>query len=161
SDGTVLQNTVHSFRVIGANIFVDDGSFTVHITIVDRGGSQVSATSQFSINAIAPTLTLSGDPVAEAGVGYVLHLSAVEHGTDHLTSVTITWDDGDVQTVRVDSGATDFSVSHTYTNAPNFYSISASFSDEDGTHSASNPLALTVLVPGLDLADIVSETFDL
>jgi hypothetical protein len=159
SAGTVIRNNDGSFSVVGSNTFVDDGSFTAQVTIVDHGGLQTSTTSLFSVGAIAPSLTLSGEIVGQADTVYTLHLSALEHGTDHITSFTIDWNDGTVQTVQVGSNATDFSVTHTYTDAPNFYSISASFTDEDGTHSASNAQALTILVPGLDLSDTVSGIF--
>ena len=168
SQGTITRNDDGTFSVLGSNAFVDEGSFTGQVTIVDHLGVQVATSFNAGVQALSPSLSLSGDAVVQAGSDFALKLNVVEHGTDQPASFTIDWNDGSpVQTVsadtleriQIDANTTQFVVHHVYTDAPNFYSITASFNDEDGTHSAANSAQVTVLVPGL--SESVEETFTL
>jgi hypothetical protein len=168
SQGTIGRNDDGTFSVFGSNTYIDDGSFTGKVTIADHLGVQAATSFGASVQAISPSLSLSSDAVAQAGADFTLKLNVVEHGTDRPTSFTIDWNDGSpVQTIsadtleqiQIDANTTQFLVHHVYTDAPNFYSITASFSDEDGTHTGANSAQVTVLVPGL--SDIVEGTFTL
>jgi hypothetical protein len=66
-------------------------------------------------------------------------LKAVDPGADTISSWSINWGDGSIQPVVGNPN----SVSHTYADGPNSYSISATATDEDGTYNA-NTLNLTV-----------------
>jgi hypothetical protein len=161
SAGTIIFISQGFFEVIGANTYTDDGSFGGQVTILDRhGGAHITASLQANISAIQPTLLLSGEPESQAGSDFVLRLTVTEHGSDRPETFTIDWDDGSPpQTVRATGDSNTYLVHHVYTNAPNFFSITASFTDEDGAHAAAAPEQLTVLVPGLE--DIVEGTFTL
>jgi hypothetical protein len=152
SAGTIGRNADGSFSVVGSHAYSDDGSFTAQVKITDDVAN-ITALSQFTVGAVAPSLTFAGPTFDQAGSPYVLHFTSVEHGTDHLASVTINWDDGTVQTVPVNSNATSLDITHVYTDAPNFYTITASFADEDGTHTSASSQNVVVLVPGINPGD--------
>ena len=89
---------------------------------------------------MAPTLTLSGAGAVNEASTYTLNLAASDPGQDTIANWTITWGDGSVQTVAGNPG----SVSHTYADGPQTYTITATASDEDGTYNAGNSLNVTV-----------------
>lgn len=63
---------------------------------------------------------------------YVLSLAASDPGVDTITSWTITWGDGVIETVAGNPP----SVTHVYADGPNTYTISATGTDEDGTFAS-------------------------
>ena len=90
---------------------------------------------------VAPTLTLSGAATAGIGMPYTLNLASNDPGQDTITSWTIHWGDGSPAQVVAGNPS---SVTHSYTSAPNSFTISATATDEDGTYAAGNTVAVTV-----------------
>src|SRR5207247_5751024 len=116
-------------------------TFTITATATDEDGTHPAANSlAVTVNNIAPTLSLSGAASVDAGNPYTLSLASSDPGQDTISSWTITWGDGSVQTVAGNPG----SVSHTYADGPRTYTISATAADEDGTYNAGNSLNVTV-----------------
>src|SRR5439155_26916896 len=101
-----------------------------------------------------PTLTLSGASALNEGDTYTLNLAASDPGQDTITGWTIRWGDGNLQSVAGNPA----SVTHVYTDGPNTFTITATATDEDGTHPAGNSLAVTVnnLAPTLALSGAAS-----
>ena len=100
-----------------------------------------------TVHNVAPTLTISGAADVNEGALYTLNLSSTDPGTDTITSWTINWGDG----IEVVTGNPS-SVTHTYADGANSYTISATATDEDGTFAAGNTVAVTVnnVAPTLD-----------
>src|SRR5262249_26760545 len=120
--------------------YADDGAYTVTLTVSDGQGGSTSDSLVVTVLNVAPTLTLSGASAANEGSTYTLNLSASDPGQDTIASWTITWGDGNVQTVSGNPG----SGSHTYGDGPGTVTISATARDEDGTYNAGNSLNVTV-----------------
>jgi VCBS repeat-containing protein len=121
------------------------GTATVSVKLhdsggTDNGGSDTSAVQTFTITIddAVPTLAIGGDSSTDEGSSYSLTLSATD--PDPIEQWTITWGDGDVQTV---SGNPP-SVSHVYADGPNDFTIRATATDEDGTYDAGNTVAVSV-----------------
>src|SRR5262249_26114393 len=123
----VLKFSLDAGAPIGASIDPDTGVFSwtpadgpattsVTIRVTDSTSSLSAAqTIAITVNAVPPTLTLSGASNATTGTPYTLNLSAIEHGaSDTITGWTIQWGDGAIQTV---SGSPPV-VTHTYTAGP-------------------------------------------
>ncbi len=111
---------------------VDNGEYTVTLTVTDDDGGSGVDSFVISVQDVAPTLSLTGEDLVNEGVEYTLNLSSSDVGTDTITEWQIDWGDGTgVQTVTGDPN----SVTHTYM-VPGNYDISASVVDEDGTHPA-------------------------
>src|SRR5262249_8903280 len=120
--------------------YADDGAYTVTLTVSDGQGGSTSDSLVVTVLNVAPTLTLSGASAANEGSTYTLNLSASDPGQDTIASWTITWGDGNVQTVSGNPG----SVTHTYADGTQTFTISATATDEDGTYNAGNSVNVTV-----------------
>jgi VCBS repeat-containing protein len=126
-------------------------SYTISATATDEDGTYAAGnTVGVTVNSVAPTLTLSGPAAINEGSTYTLGLSSSEPGQDTISSWTVTWGDGAVQTVSGNPS----SVAHTYADGPNSYTISATATDEDGTYNAGNTIGVTVtnVAPTLTLS---------
>ena len=137
----------------GASIDPNTGVFTW--TPTDRAATLItvrvtdtvanlSATTSFrvTVNAVAPTVTISGAPTATKGATYTLNLSAVYSGDpdgDTIAGWAISWGDGTNSMIT----GNPTSATHVYTNVGNF-TISAKASDDDGAYAAGNQVSVSV-----------------
>jgi VCBS repeat-containing protein len=120
--------------------YADNGVYTVTLTVSDGQGGVRSDSLIVMVNNVAPTLSLSGASAVNEASAYTLNLAASDPGADTIANWTIDWGDGAVDTVAGNPG----SVSHTYADGTQTYSISATASDEDGTYSAASSQSVTV-----------------
>jgi uncharacterized delta-60 repeat protein len=121
------------------------GTAVVTVQLHDNGGTanggvDTSAvqTSNITVNDATPTFTFSGPDSVDEGSPYTLGLAA--NDPDTVTSWTVTWGDGSVQTISGNPS----SVTHLYPYGANNYVISATATDEDGTRAAANTEAVSV-----------------
>ncbi len=105
----------------------DDGSYTIGLQVDDGNGGVATTTAVLTVNNVAPTLTVSGDPQAWAGVSYTLNLAATDPGNDTITGWTINWGDGQIETLSGNPA----SASHVYSNTGFTNNILVSATDED------------------------------
>lgn len=108
----------------------DDGVYTIGLRVDDGRGGSDTTTTTLTVNNVAPTLNTTGTGSATAGGSYTLNLSAVDDGDDTITSWTINWGDGSIETFAGNPA----SVTHTYATAGFTYNILASATDEDSTY---------------------------
>ncbi|WP_428938143.1 PKD domain-containing protein [Fontivita pretiosa] len=114
-------------------------SRTVSLRVTDSGGNTSTATATINITNVAPTLSISGANSVAEGATYTLNLSASDPGTDTISGWVIDWGDGsDPQTVTGNPSG----VTHVFGD-DGTYTITATATDEDGTHSA-NAKTVTV-----------------
>jgi hypothetical protein len=113
-------------------------SFSIAIRVTDDQNRTSTASDVININNLAPTLTIGGNPTVNEGSSYTLSLSVADPGADAISTWTINWGDGNVQTLSSSPSA----ATHTFADNGS-YSISASATDEDGTYSA-NTKVVTV-----------------
>ena len=113
---------------------------------------------EVTVNNVAPILTLSGESSVDEGSEYTLELSLSDPGEDTITEWEIDWGDGDIETVSGNPS----SVTHTYVNGLNMYTISATAIDEDDTFAAENTLEVTVInvAPTVSIDDMVQPNTD-
>ena len=115
---------------------------TIEITVVDDEGATATDTFDLTVNDVAPTLTLVGDPtVVEEGT-YTLNLSSSDPGDDTITSWDIFWGDGDSTSVTGDPA----SATHVYDDGDNTYTITVTAMDEEGSYTS------TIMVDVLNVA---------
>jgi RTX calcium-binding nonapeptide repeat (4 copies)/PKD domain len=134
-------------------IYLADGPATVTVKarIIDKDGGFTDYTTNVTVVNVPPTLSISGAAVTNEGASYSLGLSSSDPGADTISSWAINWGDGSaVQTVSGNPS----SVTHTFADGSNNYTISASATDEDGTYAAGNTVAVAVhnVAPTLALA---------
>jgi ELWxxDGT repeat protein len=119
----------------------------VTITADDGAGGVSTASFTLTVTNTAPALGLSGPAVVMAGLPYALNLSASDPGTDTISFWTVTWGDGVVQSVPGNPAA----VTHLYPSAAQVYTVSATATDEDGTHPAANTQEVRVISANAEL----------
>ncbi len=141
-DGTVESGTVDQVAntVAGSHAYNDDGQFTVTITLDGADGTTVTDTFDVTVNNVAPTIAVSGDSNVDEGSTYTLTLGSVtDPGDDTVTDFIVNWGDGSSDTF---SSAGD--VTHTYDDGPDTPTITVDLIDEDGTHTNTGSLDITV-----------------
>ena len=107
----------------------DNGVYTIGLQVDDGNGGIDTTTTTITVNNVAPTLSITGAATVSSGGVYTLNLSAVDSGNDTITSWTINWGDGTIETIAGNPST----ATHTYTNIGFTYNILASVTDEDGT----------------------------
>jgi hypothetical protein len=96
------------------------------------GNNGPAAVFSVDVDNVAPVLSATGSESVDEGANYTLNLTSYDPGDDTITSWTIDWGDGNVQTFPGNPS----SVTHAYADNGS-YDIRASATDEDGTWSTS------------------------
>ena len=114
---------------------IDDGdaggtTYTIGLRVSDGRGGVDTDSVTLTVDNVAPSLSVTGNASVAAGSPYTLNLSASDPGADAITSWTIDWGDGVVDTIAGNPS----SVTHTYTNVGFTNNILVSATDEDGTY---------------------------
>jgi uncharacterized delta-60 repeat protein len=138
-DGSYGGSVVADSQIVPASFLADGlASYTIKARILDDDGGFTDYTTVITVNDVTPTLAISGAANVDEGAVYTLGLSSSDPGDDTITSWTIDWGDG----IEVVAG-NPASVTHTYADGANSYTVSATATDEDGTYS-SNSISVTV-----------------
>ncbi|MDP9174151.1 MAG: hypothetical protein M3O30_09840, partial [Planctomycetota bacterium] len=114
---------------------------TISATATDDVGTYSAAnTVAVSVAHVPPTLTLSGPASVNEGSPYTLNLSASDPNHT-LSSWVINWGDGSIQNVAGNPSA----ATHVFSPGPGAETISATATDDVGTYTVGNTIALNVL----------------
>jgi PKD repeat protein len=137
------------FTVTGDHTYADSGSFTVHVTIQDEGGSSVVVTSTATVSDVGPTAGLSGPTNGVPGQPRTYTLSATDPSpADQAAGFTYTiqWGDGSpVQTITASAGnGSGLALDHVFT-APGSYTVQLTATNNDGTASAAVTTSVTIM----------------
>jgi PKD domain/RTX calcium-binding nonapeptide repeat (4 copies) len=117
-----------------------NANYTISATATDEDGTFAAEnTVPVTVHNIAPALAISGAADTTEGASYALGLSSLDPGADAISSWMINW--GDTTEVVAGNPST---ATHTYADGDASYVISATATDEDGTYSASNTVAVAV-----------------
>ncbi len=141
-DATGANPTLTWAQLNGVGITDGPSTFDVSVQVNDGQGHAVTSNAvALTVSNTAPTLTISGASSVNEGSTYTLNLASSDPGADTISSWTITWGDGSVP--QVVSGNPS-SVTHTYADGLNIFTISATATDEDGTYAAGKTVAVSV-----------------
>ena len=130
----------------GTHTYADNGVYTVTVTVSDDDGGTSSGTFKVTVNNVAPFVDLTGPTVVNEGSSNDWNLGpVVDPGTDTVTQYIIHWGDGntDTYTAAQIAGMSN-TISHTYADGPNNYTIAVDLVDEDGTFTSVDTLGVTV-----------------
>lgn len=127
------------------HIFADGNqSHTIEVDL-ENGGRSTIGQIDVTVNNVAPTASLTGEATVEEGALYILSLGAItDPGDDTVSQYVIDWGDGQVDTIDAQDLPSNREVSHRYADGDSAYNISATLTDEDGTHSFANAIAVGV-----------------
>lgn len=138
-DTTGLFNGTHSY--------VDDGVFTVEVTLTDSGGGSVTEMFDVTVNNVAPNnLVLTATPTIDENGVATLDVSFDDPGVFDVHEVVVDWGDGNTETVNLTVGDRATQLTHQYLDdAPSGtsgddYTISVTVTDDDlasGSETAS------------------------
>ncbi len=147
SVGTVTQNNTTGTWSWSLNVADGPASGNVTITARDNQNAAANATFGYSVNNVAPTISLNGNATVNEGSPYTLNLGAVtDPGTDTITSYRINWGDGTNSGLIIGNPA-NTSATHTFADGPSTQTNNVTVTDEDG-----NFLAGTLSVQVLNVA---------
>ncbi len=133
ADATGVNPTLNWAALQAAGIN-DSGTYQIALRVHDGSSYSTIAQQALTVSNVAPTLNVTGATTAVSGSTYTLNLNATDPGNDTITSWTINWGDGSVQTVTGNPS----SVSHVYSNSGFTNSITVSATDEDGFYTPSD-----------------------
>ncbi|HWE96313.1 MAG TPA: PKD domain-containing protein [Tepidisphaeraceae bacterium] len=141
-DGSAAQGLAAG-STSASHTFTSAGPATITIDLTDSTGTFVSAGSlaiTVGVNALPPSVALTGNANANAGGVYTLNLGAVSDPGQTPTGLIIHWGDGSAaQSVAI--GTT--SVMHTYASAL-AAKIIADITDAGGTRAGAGSLNVTI-----------------
>ena len=108
-----------------------DESQTVTITATDSDNAITTTSFALTVNNVAPTLIISGDPDVDEGSPYTLTVSEItDPGVDTVFLRTVFWGDGNSETFSAAGTLT-----HTYVDGDSSHAITVELVDEDGIFS--------------------------
>ncbi len=107
----------------------DDGTYTIGLQVDDGNGGTATASTTLTIENTPPILNVTGDPIAWAGTAYTLNLATSDPGNDTITSWTINWGDGQIETITGNPST----ATHIYSNTGFTNNILVSVTDEDSS----------------------------
>ena len=119
--------SLDALRSLGIN---DNGVYSIGLQVSDGNGGITRTSATLNVRDTAPVMTISGSGSVIAGETYTIKLSTSDPGNDKISSWTINWGDGVIETYE---GNPD-SAKHTYTQSGMTFNVLASVTDEDGTH---------------------------
>ena len=127
-----------------AHTFIDNGNYTVTLTVSDDDGAATTSTLDVTVNNVAPTiLEIIGSTEVEEGESINYSATATDSRNDTLT---YSWDFGDGSEIQ--QGA---DVTHTFTDNGN-YTVALTVTDDDGAATTST---LSVVVN--NVAPVITE----
>ncbi len=113
-------------EVDGAHTYVDDGVFTVTVTVFDEDGGEGNDTFTATVNNIPPTVEAGGDQTVNEGTVVNFNGGATDPGVNDV--LTYNWNFGD------GNNAPGQNVSHTYGDNGIFNVVlTVNDGDDDGT----------------------------
>jgi PKD repeat protein len=128
---------------------------TISATATNSNGTYASNALAVTVNAINPTVSISGASSVNEGSTYTLTLSSTLDSVDAdpITEWKVVWGDNQTQ----DISGNPSSVTHVYLDGAHTYTASATAIDENGSYSTNN-LTITVnnVAPVVNTASNVS-----
>jgi DNA/RNA endonuclease G (NUC1) len=136
----------------GVNVthtFVQDGAFTVRVTVTDNDGLTDSATFTVNVSNVTPVVGAVPNGSLNVGATYTAAGTFSDPGADTWTA-TVNWGDGSAPEVVALPGRS-FSLTHIYTAAGS-YTVSIDIADDDASASAAHTVTVAQPAPGLAAA---------
>jgi hypothetical protein len=132
-----------------SHTFVQDGAFTVRLTVTDNDGLTDSASFTVNVTNVAPVIGTVPNGSLNVGATYAVTGAFTDPGADSWTA-TVNWGDGSAPEVVPLSGR-NFSLTHIYT-AAGTYTVSVGIADDDASATSTHTVSVAQPAPGLAAA---------
>jgi PKD repeat protein len=145
-DGTPVETGILNQSigtVSGSHVYVDDGAYTVTVTVIDDDGGVGTDSLNVTVNNTAPTVDAGADQTANEGDAVILSFTFIDPSTVDTHTGIIDWGDGTIQNIGVvDPSAAHIPVSHVYADNGT-YNVTLTITDDEGA-SGADILTITV-----------------
>jgi PKD repeat protein len=128
----------------GSHTYVDNGDYTVTVTVTDNDGGVGSDTLMVTVNNAAPVVDAGADQTADEGDAdnpVAISATFTDLGANDTHTATIDWGDGTAADA-VDPATSPVTGSHVYADNGD-YTVTVTVTDNDGD-SGSDTLVVTV-----------------
>jgi len=139
--------------------YVDDGEYTVTLTVMDDEGGTGTNNADAIISNVAPTADAGGPYTGYVGQAVTFAGSATDPGTVDVLTYVWDFDYGGTFTV-VESGVDLTNPSHTY-DSEGSYTVALCVSDDDGVVSTISTATFTITAPDEETPVITDATGDI
>jgi hypothetical protein len=126
--------------------FVQDGAFTVRLTVTDNDGLTATKTFSVQVSNVAPVVSAVPNATLNVGATYTATGTFADPGADAWTA-TVNWGDGSAPEL-VALGGHSFSLTHIYT-AGGTYTVTIAIADDDSVASGTHSVTVTTPAPTL------------
>lgn len=139
-DGTVGSGETAS------HVYVQDGTYTVRLTVTDNDGLTDTATVVVTVTNVAPVPGTVPNGSVNLGSAYTVAGSFTDPGADTWRA-TVDWGDGSAPST-VTTSTRSFSLTHTYA-AADLYTVTVTIADDDTSASATHSVTVAQTTTGL------------
>jgi len=143
-DGTT--STFTGSTSSASKTYLDNGSYTVRVTSVNKDGS-VTAMRVVAIANVAPVVAASFGATRQEGSPVSLNWSATDPGSDTVSQWVVEWGDGTTSTYA----GNVTSANKTYGDNGG-YTVRITATDEDGSHQMTTSVAIANVAPTLSVS---------
>jgi hypothetical protein len=145
-DDAVIIEQHGSGTVSGSHWYLDDGKYTVTVTVTDDAQASHSVQFTVEVHDVVPQVEISGPERLYEASTYVLNMSVTDPGLDTVTKWKINWGDGHEDILN----GNPTTATHLYTDGDELFYIRAWATNEDGEFE-SNTMKIIVdnVVPTL------------
>jgi PKD repeat protein len=120
-------------------VYVQDGVYSVHLTVTDNDGLTDTATVSVTVTNVAPVVDAVPSATVDLGTAYTVSGTFTDPGADTWTA-TVDWGDGSTPG-KVTTTTRSFSLTHTYAKA-DLYTVTVTVADDHASGSASSSVTV-------------------
>jgi PKD repeat protein len=118
------DGTATAASLTASHQYLDDGVYTVTVTVTDDDGGVGSDTLAVTVSNVAPVVVAGADKLINEGDNITLAASFTDAGTVDTHTVLVDWGDGSAM-------ATSLTASHQYVD-DGVYTVTVTVTDDDG-----------------------------
>ena len=160
-----IPGNVGSFETL--HLYVDEGDYTVTVTVVDDDGASGSFSTEATVYNVAPVFDAGPDMELNENERLDIHIPVSDPGVEDILQGHVNWGDGNQGVVPLGPVGGPYSIDESHIYADNgFYSVRVTVEDMDGGQTVDMFIAFVsnvepVIVGGEDTTILVNTEYQL